>query len=566
MKVGWLGPTSLGLGALLGLLGCSGERIEPPTAAPSCGDGVVQEGEECDEGGENADSGSCVEGCRLASCGDGLLHVGTEECDDGLGNDESAPCMPNCTDAVCGDGFVLAGVEECDDGNSDPKDGCDACRLVREQRTLSLADARAVVIGDAENVQLGHSLAGLGDTNGDGFDDFAIATRGWSFFGSSVILYVFRGPLAGARMASEADALVASPEAGLHRHFVTSAGDVDGDRVDELAITRVFGTSSAFWFPTDIVGTVTLATAPTRLGAGTVESSSTSPVGDLTGDGVDDLVVAIPGFGSDSADSMDGAIFVFEGPMTGSLDLLDAAVTIDSDVRGTMGDQVFGHLDVSGDGQPDLVVRSDRSGVDGYPTGTAVIDVFYGPLSGDSTISDSDVEIISGFPTSLDARPVKVVDIDRDGVGDLLLNRAGGVSIVRGPLVRSGRVGELEMAAIETPEHVISEVTVLGDLDGDGHLDLSVGTPFVGPYGPDPVTVHCGPFVGTRENLVDADILITDDDVDLDIGFRVAGPGDVDGDGTPDLLVSAPGWNDPQIEGQEEGKVFLFSGATLLGR
>jgi hypothetical protein len=45
-----------------------------------CGDGLVDEGEECDDGDEDADD-SCID-CVRATCGDGQVWTGVEECDD----------------------------------------------------------------------------------------------------------------------------------------------------------------------------------------------------------------------------------------------------------------------------------------------------------------------------------------------------------------------------------------------------------------------------------------------------------------------------------------------------
>ena len=65
----------------------------------------------------------------LAVCGDGVVQVG-EECDDGPGNsDELADaCRTTCVFASCGDG-VLDGPEVCDDGNTVETDDCGStCR------------------------------------------------------------------------------------------------------------------------------------------------------------------------------------------------------------------------------------------------------------------------------------------------------------------------------------------------------------------------------------------------------------------------------------------------------
>lgn len=82
-------------------------------ASGSCGDGVLQSFEQCDDGNAELDD-ACVE-CADASCGDGLVWSGSEACDDGNLAFGDA-CLPGCVPARCGDGYVQAGVEECDEG------------------------------------------------------------------------------------------------------------------------------------------------------------------------------------------------------------------------------------------------------------------------------------------------------------------------------------------------------------------------------------------------------------------------------------------------------------------
>lgn len=89
----------------------------------TCGDTVVQPGEDCDEGGETA---TCNRDCTTPFCGDGLRNAAAgEDCDtveDALG------CDSDCTLPVCGDGHVnTAAGEDCDDGNAvDDGNGCSA--------------------------------------------------------------------------------------------------------------------------------------------------------------------------------------------------------------------------------------------------------------------------------------------------------------------------------------------------------------------------------------------------------------------------------------------------------
>jgi len=91
--------------------------------APYCGDKSVdgQFGEKCDDGTNTGQPGSCMPGCRgwvpLGTCGNGVVDPG-EQCDDGVINGSDASlCDIDCR-IHCGNGVVDAN-EECDDGVND---------------------------------------------------------------------------------------------------------------------------------------------------------------------------------------------------------------------------------------------------------------------------------------------------------------------------------------------------------------------------------------------------------------------------------------------------------------
>jgi len=90
----------------------SGDGCDSSCYTEECGNNVVQIDEDCDDGGE---SSSCNTDCTYASCGDSKENTTAgEDCDDG---GESASCNVDCTSHSCGDGTlnVTAG-EDCDGG------------------------------------------------------------------------------------------------------------------------------------------------------------------------------------------------------------------------------------------------------------------------------------------------------------------------------------------------------------------------------------------------------------------------------------------------------------------
>jgi len=74
-------------------------------AAPSCGDGFLDPGEQCDDGNTN-DGDGCDSNCTLESCGNGVVDGG-EQCDHGAANGTDDCCSSTCQlvdpdgDGVC---------------------------------------------------------------------------------------------------------------------------------------------------------------------------------------------------------------------------------------------------------------------------------------------------------------------------------------------------------------------------------------------------------------------------------------------------------------------------------
>jgi cysteine-rich repeat protein len=74
----------------------TGFNAAPSDCIPTCGDGKVELGEECDDGVNAGGYGQCGPGCKLTAsgyCGDGIVQTG-EDCDDGVNNGN--PCPSGC--------------------------------------------------------------------------------------------------------------------------------------------------------------------------------------------------------------------------------------------------------------------------------------------------------------------------------------------------------------------------------------------------------------------------------------------------------------------------------------
>ncbi|MFT7578862.1 MAG: cysteine-rich repeat protein [Myxococcota bacterium] len=133
----------------LALLACSDTETTdaPPVRAIVCGDGIIDLGEDCDNGADNSDmaANACRRTCVPADCGDGVVDDG-ETCDDGAANSDVAAsaCRTTCAPAGCGDGVVDNG-ETCDDGADNSDVAADACRT-----TCAPAECGDGVVDDGE--------------------------------------------------------------------------------------------------------------------------------------------------------------------------------------------------------------------------------------------------------------------------------------------------------------------------------------------------------------------------------------------------------------------------------
>src|SRR6185503_11658566 len=98
------------------------ESVSCLSIAAVCGDGNVDAGEQCDDGGTTNGDG-CSSTCEIeGACGDGTTGAG-EQCDDG-NTTPGDGCDASCQlETVCGNG-VVDGGEQCDDGNAVSGDGC----------------------------------------------------------------------------------------------------------------------------------------------------------------------------------------------------------------------------------------------------------------------------------------------------------------------------------------------------------------------------------------------------------------------------------------------------------
>jgi len=227
---------------------------------------------------------------------------------------------------------------------------------------------------------------------------------------------------------------------------------------------------------------------------------------------------------------------------------------------GLAGDQL-GHSvaaagDLDGDGFADLLVGARRARAPGIGRAGAVF-VFSGATGALLLRVDG---LAAG--DRLGSSVASAGDLDGDGVPDFLagapLADPAGLDRAGSVFAFSGAAGALlfRFDGSFSHEELGTSVAGGGDGNGDGIPDLIAGGPFADPHG---LTDGGSAYVlsgATGALLRRFDGTAADFEF---FGDSVADAGDVDADGVSDWIVGAPGFN-PQ--GLDEGAAFVFSGAT----
>jgi hypothetical protein len=219
-------------------------------------------------------------------------------------------------------------------------------------------------------------FASAGDTNGDGVDDLLMTLPWVDVDGDGDAeggVYLFQGPLSGTLGPSAAQAQIVGPDS-LGIRVADGVGDLDGDGYDDIAVTTESGSSlyggGIYVLHGPLNGTVEMEFADaviTNVGPSGcyVQDPTVAGAGDVDGDGFGDLLIAWGSnqdcSSSSSGPQVIGGARIAYGPFGGEIDIFGPQTEpltdegTDYDARRTIAGR-SGDLD--GDGVPDPVVLS----------------------------------------------------------------------------------------------------------------------------------------------------------------------------------------------------------------
>ena len=409
--------------------------------------------------------------------------------------------------------------------------------------------------GGAVGALLGSSVANAGDVNGDGYADALVGAPGASNGQAGEgLVYLHYGSTTGLSVAPSL-ALEANVAGAQFGTSVSSAGDVNGDGyADVLVGAPLNGTGSAYLY---FGGPAGLSVVPAAtLSAGSQFGSSIATAGDVDHDGYSDIIIGSPGTGE---------AYVYKGSIAG-LVLAPHIILAEPPSSGLFGCSVATAGDVNGDGYSDVIVGA-RNATNGQANeGSAY--VYHGSITGIVTPFARRLEVnlaLANFGVSVSGAS----DVNGDGFFDVVVGanlwESGQTDEGAAFVFHGSPIGVAAAPAATLQRNIVNgqfgvSVAEAGDVNGDGYADIVVGAALsenpAGTADEGLSYVFRGSTTGIGAAAFDQ---LESNVAGYQFGRSVSGGGDVDGDGYSDVLIGAPNANPTLLN---EGGHYWFRGAV----
>ncbi|MEM8617489.1 MAG: hypothetical protein AAGF20_11220 [Pseudomonadota bacterium] len=464
------------------------------------------------------------------------------------------------------------------------------------------------IFGRVANDQFGGRIDGIGDINGDGFDDFIVGTPfadlpGTSAaVGSAVIVYGSgtRGGVLDLSTTTTGIDTFYGRNVSTIENFgrgVSAVGDFNGDGIDDFAISApvslsfngsrvgdvfvIFGNSNGI----GNVDPYNLAAGEgIRIAGTSIDSqfgSQMDSLGDINGDGIDDMII---GAFADDRINNDGAgkAYVIYGGDRGTITTLDTGNLASTDgfsITGIQGGDragvsVAGIGDVNGDGLNDFAV--------GYDEGLArvgQVHVIFGTGANqsnydlNSTGTTNGVRLVLGNGTGWDVSDAG--DFNGDGIDDFVVSAftSARAYLIYGQAggwlshITTTNIASVGFAMGATRGFRLAQaIDGGGDFNGDGFDDLIIGDRQSGDSRGGEAYILYGSDSGFSSFVNLSDIGTNNQGVRLNLlqnsaglGSEVSFIGDINNDGFDDIAVSAP-LEDQGFSGTNRGVTYVIYG------
>jgi hypothetical protein len=457
----------------------------------------------------------------------------------------------------------------------------------------SLADVDASFYGENMDDRAGVEISGVGDLNGDGYDDIAICSphNGYQSNGAGQ-LYLFFGKRSGWTRntnVSSADASfvgeMAWDNAG---RSVAGVGDVNADGYDDLIVGAylndegglnagqlylILGKASGWTMHQNLsTADASFWGESDRDWAG----ETVSGAGDVNGDGYDDFLVGAPG-NADGGSSA-GQTYLVLGKASGwsmdtNLSNADASYWGEN-ANDRSSRRLAGAGDVNGDGYDDFLIGAPWNSEVGTECGQGYL--ILGKATGwsmDTDLSAVDASFIGEDAGDEAGRVGYAGDVNGDGYDDILIgarwDEEGGYRCGQAYLIFGRSTGWSMDTNLSTAnasfwgrtsmDNFGHTVAGVGDVNNDGYDDflLPGSINSKGPNKAGQIYLHLGRSTGWTmdTNISAANASFIGEGLVNQAGIGIAAAGDVNGDGYDDILIGASQYNHVTYN---QGKTYLI--------
>ncbi len=443
-------------------------------------------------------------------------------------------------------------------------------------------------------IELGHTVSGSGDFDGDGLLDIAIGAPsynpqelGYGFDNGAVFVVRGKALLGGggqeiniSAQSSECITILGRQESKIGR-ALTCPGDINADGIDDLAIATdsdqagfiIFGSRNPKQF-------IYLDELNEDDGVEILNSGLTvEAAGDVNGDGIPDVAFGDPYAEQITTNGKDfhvGLVSIILGnPNLPSK--IDARVPANSifSIRGEAGaltgSGLVGNINLNDDPFSDLFVVSAAGGKNFQGQGYLI--------HGSESIDKEPAPIHSFQINGAHRRIHSAKDVNNDGYSDLLVE---GEDSTWHLLFGGDYKGSIDVDRLKSDWGIsivgAQAVYGVGDLNGDGFNDLAAALPnetvdgnvlagrvvFVFGHPDLPKQIDINAIC--EGGIVPVDYVLIDGiDAFGTFGVSVAAVGDIEGDGYDDVIIGAPSERLPgERQFEKPGNAYVIRGETLF--